>query len=84
VRPEDASRLEAGAKFWHRWVSAAFLRAYLERSDGAAHLPRTPDEVRVLLDAHLLEKALYEIVYELSNRPEWVGIPLRGVLDLLQ
>src|SRR5207247_451914 len=38
---------------------------------------------RVLLDAHLLEKALYEIAYELNNRPEWVNIPLRGVLDLL-
>jgi maltose alpha-D-glucosyltransferase/alpha-amylase len=84
IRPEDATKLEAGAKFWHRWVSAAFLRVYLQRSDGAAHLPRTPDEVRVLLDAHLLEKALYEIVYELNNRPDWVRIPLRGVLDLIR
>jgi maltose alpha-D-glucosyltransferase/alpha-amylase len=83
IRPEDAAKLENGAKLWHRCASAAFLRAYLERSDGAAHLPRTPDEVRVLLEAHLLEKALYEIVYELNNRPEWVRIPLRGVLDLL-
>jgi maltose alpha-D-glucosyltransferase / alpha-amylase len=84
IRPEDATKLEAGAKFWHRWVSAAFLRAYLQRSDGTAHLPRTPDELCVLLDAHLLEKALYEIVYELNNRPDWVRIPLRGVLDLIR
>jgi maltose alpha-D-glucosyltransferase/alpha-amylase len=84
IRPEDVPRLDAGAQFWYRSVSDAFFRAYLEHSSAAAHLPRTPEEVRVLLEAHLLEKALYEIVYELNNRPDWVRIPLRGVLDLLR
>ena len=37
----------------------------------------------MLLDAHLLEKAFYEIAYELNNRPDWLRIPLRGVLELL-
>ncbi len=83
VRSEDIGALENGARFWHRSVSAAFLRAYLAESGDAAHLPRTREELRVLLDAYLLEKALYEIVYELNNRPEWVSIPLRGVLELL-
>ena len=83
IRSEDTESAEAAAKFWHRWVSAAFLRAYLDESKGAAHLPATRDEIRVLLDAHLLEKALYEIHYELNHRPEWLRIPLRGVLDLL-
>jgi maltose alpha-D-glucosyltransferase/alpha-amylase len=84
IRAEDAALLEAAAKFWYQWVSAAFLRAYFERGTGAWHLPQTREETQVLLDAHLLEKALYEIVYELNNRPEWVRIPLRGVLDLLK
>jgi maltose alpha-D-glucosyltransferase/alpha-amylase len=83
IRSEDLAALESGARFWHRAVGTAFVRAYLAESGDAAHLPRTRDEQRVLLDAYLLEKALYEIVYELNNRPEWVGIPLRGVLDLL-
>jgi len=83
IRAEDAAKLEPAARFWHRSVGAAFLHAYLQHSDGAMHLPRTPEEIRVLLEAHLLEKALYEIVYELNNRPDWVRIPLRGVLDLL-
>src|SRR5436190_9119505 len=82
IRPEDATLLEAGATFWHKWVGAAFLRAYLERSAGARHLPGTREEIHVLLDAHLLEKALYEVGYELNNRPEWVRIPLRGISDL--
>jgi maltose alpha-D-glucosyltransferase/alpha-amylase len=83
IRTEDAAAVESGAKFWYRWVSGAFLRAYLAESRGAAHLPQTPEELQVLLDAHLLEKALYEIVYEMNNRPDWVRIPLRGVLELL-
>jgi maltose alpha-D-glucosyltransferase/alpha-amylase len=83
IRSEDIVALESGASFWHHSVSAAFLRAYLETSGDAAHLPRTSQEQRILLDAYLLEKALYEIVYELNNRPEWVRIPLRGVLELL-
>jgi len=84
IRAEDAALLEAGAVFWHQWISSAFLRAYLDRSAGARHLPASRDEVNVLLNAHLLEKALYEIGYELNNRPEWVRIPLRGVLELLR
>jgi maltose alpha-D-glucosyltransferase/alpha-amylase len=84
IRAEDAALLETGAVFWHQWISAAFLHAYLERSAGAPHLPSSRDEINVLLNAHLLEKALYEIVYELNNRPEWVRIPFRGVLELVR
>jgi maltose alpha-D-glucosyltransferase/alpha-amylase len=83
IRAEDAATVESGANFWYRWVSAAFLRAYLAESGNAAHLPQSREELQVLLDAHLLEKALYEIAYEMNNRPEWLRIPLRGVLELL-
>ena len=83
VRTEDLERLEEGARFWHRWVGAAFLHAYLAESSKGRHLPSRPEHIDVLLSAHLIEKALYEIVYELNNRPDWVRIPLRGVLDLL-
>jgi maltose alpha-D-glucosyltransferase/alpha-amylase len=83
IRTEDAAAVESGANFWYRWVSAAFLRAYLAESGNAAHLPQSRDELQVLLDAHLLEKALYEIAYEMNNRPDWVRIPIRGVLELL-
>jgi maltose alpha-D-glucosyltransferase / alpha-amylase len=83
VRPEDLERLETGAMFWHRWVSAAFLRAYLSESASGTHLPKKPEHIEILLNAYLLEKALYEINYELNNRPDWVRIPIRGVLDLL-
>jgi maltose alpha-D-glucosyltransferase/alpha-amylase len=84
VRPEDQTRLDTGARYWHQWVSAAFLRAYLAESAKGKHLPTKLEEVETLLNAYLIEKALYEIVYELNNRPEWVKIPLRGLLDLLE
>jgi maltose alpha-D-glucosyltransferase/alpha-amylase len=83
IRAEDESLLDMAATYWHHTVSAAFLRSYLAASAGAPHLPATRDELRVLLDAYRLEKALYEIVYELNNRPDWLRIPVRGVLELL-
>jgi maltose alpha-D-glucosyltransferase / alpha-amylase len=84
VRAEDLQRLETGARFWHHHVSAAFLRAYLAESAKGNHLPKSDDQIRILLNAYLLEKALYEVVYELNNRPDWVKIPLRGLLELLK
>ncbi|HEX2123843.1 MAG TPA: maltose alpha-D-glucosyltransferase [Thermoanaerobaculia bacterium] len=83
VRTEDLRALENGAKFWYRTVAATYLRAYLAESAEGAHLPSSSEHVDVLLSAYLIEKALYEIVYELNNRPDWVRIPVRGVLDLL-
>jgi maltose alpha-D-glucosyltransferase/alpha-amylase len=83
IRAEDLAQLEAGARFWHRWVGAAYLRAYLAESARGNHLPKSNEEIEVLLRAYLLEKALYEISYELNNRPDWVRIPLRGVLEQL-
>ncbi|MGZ7079839.1 MAG: putative maltokinase, partial [Thermoanaerobaculia bacterium] len=84
IREEDAAKLENGIRFWHRWVGAAFLRTYLAESAGGRHLPGSLEEAEVLLDSYLIEKALYEIGYELNNRPDWVRIPLRGVLDLIK
>jgi maltose alpha-D-glucosyltransferase/alpha-amylase len=83
VRKEDLARLESGAKYWQHWVSAAFLRAYLAESTKGTHLPKDQKSVETLLTAYLIEKAVYEIVYELNNRPDWVRIPLRGILDLV-
>ena len=50
---------------------------------GSGLLPERPDGVRVLLSAYLLEKAFYELVYELNNRPTWAAIPIKGIAALL-
>jgi len=80
-RPEDFSRLEPWARLWERSAAAEFLRGYRERAAGAAYLPAASDGFRKLLAAYLLDKALYELMYELNNRPEWVRIPLQGILS---
>jgi maltose alpha-D-glucosyltransferase/alpha-amylase len=84
LRRDDAASLEMAARLWHRWISAIFVRSYLETAGSGDFLPKEMNEVRVMLDAYVLEKALYELGYELNNRPDWVRIPLRGILELLE
>ncbi len=79
----DLDRLLPWAAAWQTWISAAFLKQYLTTADGASFLPADPDSVGRLLRAFLLDKTLYELDYELNNRPTWVPIPLQGVLSLL-
>jgi maltose alpha-D-glucosyltransferase/alpha-amylase len=65
-------------------VSGAFLHGYLQAAGDARFLPSDHADLRTLLDAYLLEKAIYEIGYEVNNRPDWTAIPIRGILDLLE
>ncbi len=83
LRSEDREVLRPWARFWERWVAAAFLRAYLEKALEGEFLPRDPDDLALLLEAYLLEKAIYEIGYELQNRPDWIGVALTGILQIL-
>jgi maltose alpha-D-glucosyltransferase/alpha-amylase len=59
------------------------LVAYTEAVEGSPGYPADPDQVRVLLELFALEKACYELRYELDNRPDWVEIPLGGLCELL-
>jgi maltose alpha-D-glucosyltransferase/alpha-amylase len=82
-RHSDLLRLEPWADLWHQWVSAAFLAEYRQTATGASFVPPGDGDFARLFDAFTLAKALYELVYELNNRPDWVRIPLSGVLRLL-
>ncbi len=81
---EQVTRINRWAEHWHEWVSAIFLQAYLKTAGKADYLPRSDSERQVLLRAHLIEKALLEIAYELEHRPDWVGIPVHGLSSLLK
>jgi maltose alpha-D-glucosyltransferase/alpha-amylase len=74
--------VEPWASFWYRWVSATFLRSYLATAGEASFVPSDREQLDVLLDVHLLAKAVYELAYEANNRPEMIAIPAEGILRL--
>ena len=84
VRPEDLAALEPWARRWNAWISSTFFNSYLEHAAAGAFLPTVREELNILLNIYLLEKALYELGYELNNRPDWVRIPLTGILQLVE
>jgi trehalose synthase-fused probable maltokinase len=83
ARPDEFAHLEPWARIWQTWASGAFLRGYLQATRGALFLPPEPSQRDALLRFFMLDKALYELNYELNNRPDWVRIPLWGIFDLL-
>ncbi|MBV8759691.1 MAG: maltose alpha-D-glucosyltransferase [Deltaproteobacteria bacterium] len=82
-RPEDVPLLTVWARAWAEWTSASFLGGYLDRTAGTRIVPPSDPELEMLLHFFLMEKVIYEIGYELNNRPDWIEIPLRGLLSLL-
>ncbi|HLZ34481.1 MAG TPA: putative maltokinase [Nitrospira sp.] len=72
------------ASFWSDWANAAFLKGYFNIATGARFWPRDDGDIRLLFDAFLVEKAMYELGYELNNRPDWAEIPLHGLVEILE
>ncbi len=68
---------------WEQKSRTAFLDGYVAAAGDSPGYPADPDQVRVLIELFTLEKACYELRYELDNRPDWVEIPLGGLRELL-
>jgi maltose alpha-D-glucosyltransferase/alpha-amylase len=81
-RPQDAGKLESWSRLWEQSITGEFLKAYREVVGQSPIVPSEPAAFRSLLGAFILDKAFYELVYELNNRPAWVRIPLQGILSL--
>jgi trehalose synthase-fused probable maltokinase len=71
------------ARALYRPAAAAFLQGYRRTVDQTRLLPRDPRQADRLLELYLLDKALYEVLYELDHRPDWLAIPLAGLAELL-
>lgn len=69
------------SRAWYEWISSSFIRAYFATAAGAAFLPTA--DIGFVLDIYLLEKAFYELKYEMNNRPDWLHIPLAGIVEIL-
>ncbi len=83
IRAEDRARVERWARLWYLWVSASFLREYVNVARSGNFLPSSTDEIKSVVQLFLLEKAVAELRQELVYRPDWAGIPLRGILEIL-
>lgn len=83
--PDERRRwLEGWVGLWYDWVAASYLQEYLLVARDYTFLPADRHTLGLLLDSYLLEKAIYELVYELNNRPDWIQIPLQGILQLVR
>jgi maltose alpha-D-glucosyltransferase/alpha-amylase len=80
---EDVQKMSIWAESWNTWVADRYLVRYFATAGAASYLPQSQKDTQTLLQLHLLEKAIYELGYELNNRPTWVGIPLQGISKLL-
>ena len=82
-RPDAHARHVDAAREWQAQARDAFIEGY--DGVGRAHgLASVRDEASGLVELFVLEKAIYELAYEVDNRPEWVRIPLRGLLEILE
>jgi maltose alpha-D-glucosyltransferase/alpha-amylase len=80
--PDQFQALEPWADTWQHWASETFVTAYRATLSGTPLLP-APAAWLSLSRAFALEKALYELAYELNSRPDWVQIPMAGILKLI-
>jgi len=71
-------------RFWHTWIARSYLTAYRETAAAGAFLPKDPVEFAVLLDFYLIKRAANELRYELLMRPATAGIPVKGLLQMVE
>jgi maltose alpha-D-glucosyltransferase/alpha-amylase len=83
LTPENRAGVAQWTSYWRSWISASYVRAYLQTMGNTRLLPARRSELELLLDAYIIDKAVYEMGYELNNRPDWVGIPFEGILQLM-
>lgn len=83
-KDRDKDKLERVADVWSNAVTRIYLQSYVERVKGSKIIPSDESSFRILMEAYLSEKAIYEIGYELNNRPDWALIPIKGLIQLLE
>ena len=83
-RREDMPFLEKWAHQWFHYVRQFYLTAYLDATEGQSFIPDDPEALRLLLRNYTLEKAIYEVGYEMNARPDWLRVPIRGVLHAME
>ena len=83
IRKEDIGRLLPFVEQWYHYMSGFFMHSYLEKVKNTHFIPKEKEDLEILLTTFLLQKAIYELNYELNNRPGWVIVPIRGIKSIL-
>jgi maltose alpha-D-glucosyltransferase/alpha-amylase len=83
ARPAMVQRIDRLADLWRQRGVDGFRAAYRKSMRGCAAYPANKLHAKALIDFFTLDKAIYEVNYELANRPDWVAIPLNGILRVL-
>ncbi|OGS28188.1 MAG: maltose alpha-D-glucosyltransferase [Elusimicrobia bacterium RIFOXYB2_FULL_48_7] len=84
IKTENPQELEPWMFLWYKYTAGTFLNSYLETADGAVFIPSGQKQLENMLDIYMLEKAVYELGYELNNRPDWILIPMNGITSILK
>jgi maltose alpha-D-glucosyltransferase/alpha-amylase len=69
---------------WERDAGRHFVEGYAKAGEGVATVPADDGTFKNLLELFLIEKAAYELRYEISHRPDWIDIPLQGLLEMVK
>lgn len=83
TQPEDQKKLIPQVEQWQRYMTGFYLQAYLDTVKNSVLIPTNEQDLDTLLQTYILEKAIYELQYELNNRPDWVQIPIRGIRAIM-
>jgi len=83
IRPEDIEQLLPHVEQWYHYMSGFFMKSYLETVNGSSFVPKQAEDLEIMLQTFLMQKAVYELNYELNNRPDWVIVPLRGIKSIV-
>lgn len=83
VPKEDIAELLPFADLWTYYMRGFFIKAYLETVRGSAFIPQDKQDLQMMLETYMLEKIIYDLNYELNNRPDWVRVPLRVLKSIL-
>ena len=84
VPKEEIPRLLPYAEYWAQYMSGFFMKAYLQTVKGSSFIPSQSDDLQMMLETYLLEKAISDLNYELSHRPDWVRVPLQIIRSVVE
>ena len=83
VQHEELQTLMPFANMWAHYMSGFFVKAYLETVQDSQFIPHTKEDLDVMLQTYMLERALKDLIVELDTRPEWAQVPLRIIQSIL-